>query len=185
MYIPYEERSCVLMNIRRATEEDVQGIAHVHVETWRSAYKGIIPDAYLDSLTIENRTKNWRRNLKTLHTVIFVAENEYGDIIGFAAGGPEQTRDPYYQAELYAIYLLDTYQQKGIGKQLVKSVVAFLATKNYNNIIIWALAENENRLFYESLGGQIVSSKSISIYKKELTAVGYGWNRLVELVNRL
>src|SRR4249920_3806786 len=98
------------MKIRRATEKDVTGIAHVHVETWRSTYTGIIPDAYLDSLNIENRTKNWQRNLRTLHSEIFVAENEASEIIGFAAGGPEQTRDAFFQAELYAIYILKSYQ---------------------------------------------------------------------------
>ena len=118
------------MKIRRATEKDLIGIAHVHVETWQSTYKGIIPDEYLQSLTIENRTKNWKRNLKTLHTTTFIAENEAGDIIGFAAGGPEQTRDPYYQAEIYAIYILDAYQRKGIGKQLIKPIAKLLEEKN-------------------------------------------------------
>lgn len=173
------------MKIRRATEEDVKGIAHVHVETWRSTYKGIIPDHYLNSLTIENRTKNWQRNLKTLHTAIFIVENDDGEIIGFAAGGPEQTRDSFYQGELYAIYILDTYQQKGIGKQLTKRVVEFLVEKKYKNIIIWALEENSNRTFYESLGGQLAASKPISIYGKELIQVGYVWNNIYDLLKQL
>ena len=173
------------MEIRRATEKDITGIAHVHVETWRSTYTGIIPDEYLDSLTIENRTKNWQRNLRTLHSVIFVAENEAKEIIGFAAGGPEQTRDPYYQAEIYAIYILKHDQRKGIGKQLIQPIVELLAAKKYKNIIIWALEQNANRTFYESLGGQLVASKTISIYGKELMEVGYGWNNIKDLLIHL
>ena len=90
------------------------------METWQSTYKGIIPEDYLQSLTIENRLKNWQRHLKTLHTATFIAENEAGAVIGFAIGGPEQTSHPLYHAEIYAIYILDTYQRNGIGKQLIK-----------------------------------------------------------------
>lgn len=171
----------IFIKIRQATEEDVIGIAYVHVETWRSTYTGILPDDYLQSLTIENRAKNWQRNLKTLHTTTFIAENDVGDIVGFAAGGPNQSRDPYYQAELYAIYILDAYQRKGIGKQLIKPIIQILEAKKYENIIIWALEENSNRAFYKSLGGQLVASKSISICGKVLNEVGYGWNTIHDL----
>ena len=175
----------IFLKIRRATEDDLIGIAHVHVETWQSTYAGIIPDDYLQSLTIENRAKNWRRNLKTIHTTTFIAENEAGDIIGFAAGGPEQTRDPYYQAEIYAIYILDAYQRKGIGKQLIKPIVELLLAKNYENMIIWALEKNSNRSFYQSLGGHVVASKPISIYGRRLVEVGYGWESINDLLNQL
>ena len=170
------------MKIRRATEKDLIGIAQVHVETWQSTYKGIIPEDYLQSLTIENRLKNWQRHLKTLHTATFIAENEAGVIIGFAIGGPEQTRDPFYQAEIYAIYILDGYQRNGIGKQLIKQIAKLLEEKKYQNIIIWALEENSNRFFYESLGGQAVASKTISIKGKVLKEIGYGWDSIHDLL---
>ena len=173
------------MIIRRATEDDLFGIAHVHVETWQSTYAGIIPDHYLQSLTIENRLRNWKRHLKTLHTCTFIAENATGDIIGFAIGGPEQTRDSHYQAEIYAIYILNAYQRQGIGKQLIKPLAEIFNKKKYENIIIWALKENANRLFYESLGGQIVATKNISICGKELLEVGYGWSSIRDLIGKL
>lgn len=175
----------IFIKIRRATEEDVIGIAHVHIETWQSTYSGIIPDDYLQSMTIENRSKSWLRTLKTLHTTTFVAENEAGDIVGFAIGGPVQTRDPYYQAELYAIYILDDYQRKGIGKRLIQPIAELLEAKKYENIIIWALEENSKRSFYESLGGQLVASKPITICGKELLQVGYGWNTIHDLLINL
>lgn len=173
------------MKIRRATLGDVAGIAHVHVQTWRSTYKGLIPDEYLDSLTIENRKKSWQRHLHTLHIAIFVAENEAGEIIGFAAGGPEQTSTFHYQAELYTIYILEEYQQQNIGKRLFKVVVEFLEEKHYQNLLIWALEENVNRRFYESLGGQLVASKPISICGKKLLEVGYVWDNINDLLTQL
>jgi len=173
------------LNIRKATEEDVTGIAHVHVETWRSTYAGIIPDDYLNSLTIESRTRHWRRNLKTIHSAIFVAENANGEIIGFAAGGTEQTRDPVYQGEIYAIYILKEYQRQGIGKQLIKPILDILITKDYKNVVIWALEENVNRAFYTSMGGKLIASKTISIYGKELIQVAYAWENIHDLMREV
>ena len=180
----YQERVS-FMKIRRATEKDLIGIAQVHVETWQSTYKGIIPEDYLQSLTIENRLKNWQRHLKTLHTATFIAENEAGAVIGFAIGGPEQTSHPLYQAEIYAIYILDTYQRNGVGKQLIKPIAKLFEEKKYPNMIIWALEENSNHLFYQSLGGQIVASKNISINGKVLKEIGYGWDSIHDLLIHL
>jgi len=84
------------MKIRKAIEEDVDGIAIVHINSWKTTYKGILPDQYLSSMNLEAKKKNWLRNLKMLHNATFVAENANGEIIGFAAGGPEQTNDPHF-----------------------------------------------------------------------------------------
>ena len=62
LFVFYQER-VIFMKIRRATEKDLIGIAHVHVETWQSTYAGIIPDDYLQSLTIENRAKELEKDI--------------------------------------------------------------------------------------------------------------------------
>jgi len=41
------------IEIRRATPSDLAGMARVHVETWKTSYRGIVPDAHLDALTYE------------------------------------------------------------------------------------------------------------------------------------
>ncbi len=74
------------MKIRKAMEQDVSGIANVHINSWKTTYKGILPDQYLSSMNLEAKKKNWLRNLKMLHNATFVAENANGEIIGFAAG---------------------------------------------------------------------------------------------------
>lgn len=45
--------------IRKAVPTDAAGTAKVHTETWQKHYRGQVPDEYLDSLSIEKRTKNW------------------------------------------------------------------------------------------------------------------------------
>ncbi len=76
------------MKIRKATQQDASGIAKVHVDSWRTTYKNIVPDAFLDSLNYENRTKLWKQNVHKM--IVFVAEMDDGEIVGFSTGGQER-----------------------------------------------------------------------------------------------
>ncbi|MFJ7747402.1 GNAT family N-acetyltransferase [Peribacillus sp. NPDC097295] len=174
------------MHIRKASENDITGIAHVHIKSWQSTYKGILPDTYLDSLNLETRKKNWARNLKMLHGATYIAENDEGHIVGFAAGGPEQTNaHQYFQGEVYAIYLLEEYQRQGIGKKLIKVVVEELIGKQHSNLIIWALKDNPSRGFYEALGGRLITEKTIKMAGIEIAEVGYGWEDIHDILLKL
>ncbi len=72
------------MTIRMATIEDAKGIAKVHVDSWRTTYKGIIPEDFLNNLSYEKRTELWIRNISRTDNYVIVAENPEGEIIGFA-----------------------------------------------------------------------------------------------------
>jgi hypothetical protein len=76
----------VMMLVREASLEDIEGIARVHVDSWRSTYKGIISESYLSNLTLEKRKKNWLWTFNNLNKDerIFVAEVE-GRIVGYGA----------------------------------------------------------------------------------------------------
>ncbi|MET3320228.1 UNVERIFIED_ORG: ribosomal protein S18 acetylase RimI-like enzyme [Peribacillus simplex] len=170
------------MKIRKATEKDVTGIAYVHINSWQSTYKGILPNQYLASLNLETRKKNWLRNLKMLHNATYIAENGEGQIIGFVAGGPEQTNDPHIQGEVYAIYLLKEYQRQGIGRKMIKTVVYELIDKEHKNLIIWALKDNPSCGFYKALGGHVIAEKTVKMAGIELIEVGYGWDDIHEIL---
>ncbi|CAH0347166.1 GNAT family N-acetyltransferase [Bacillus sp. CECT 9360] len=163
------------MNIRKASVSDAEGIANVHVNSWKTTYKNIISDDYLNSLEIDKRLVFWKKIIEEGKSIVFVAENDKGEIVGFSSGGEEQTNDPKYMAEVYAIYILEGYQKKGLGKKLIKPVIEELINSRFPNLVIWALEENTGRKFYESLGGKIVDKKSILISGSALTEVAYGW----------
>lgn len=165
------------MTIRPATLDDVDGIAKVHVDSWRTTYRGIMPDAFLDSLSYERRAEQ-RRN-KMLEggkkEWSFVAANDDGRIIGFALGGHERDGTPGYDGELYAIYLLDECQRQGIGRKLTLAVARELAAHGLTSMLVWVLADNSSRKFYEHLGAVEVARKMIVIGGMELEEIGYGW----------
>ncbi|WP_254052723.1 GNAT family N-acetyltransferase [Bacillus sp. V59.32b] len=104
------------MNVRKASMGDAQGIANVHVNSWKTTYKGIISDDYLNSLEINERLAFWVKIIEEGKSIVFVAENDKGEIVGFSSGGEEQTNDPKYTAEVYAIYILEGYQKTGWAK---------------------------------------------------------------------
>src|SRR5262245_54889828 len=113
------------MHIRPANVHDAAAIATVHVESWRTTYTGIVPDDVLAGLSYARREHWWQQVFADVTTpsVVYVAADDRGQVVGFVSGGPERSGDPVYTGELYAIYLLAPYQGQGIGRQLVHRLV--------------------------------------------------------------
>ena len=165
------------MVIRAAQPTDAAAIAKVHVESWRSTYKGIVPDAFLAALSYEQRTDMWRNILSQSPptSFVYVAEDPSGQVIGFAAGGPERGGDPDHTGELYAIYLLEAYQRHGLGRHLTSTLVQRLVQAGMLSLLLWVLAANPCRGFYEVLGGRRLYDKQVIIGGAPLVEVAYGW----------
>jgi ribosomal protein S18 acetylase RimI-like enzyme len=167
------------MTIRRATVDDVTPIARVHVESWKTTYRGIMPDELLANLTVEWREAMWQRVLSNppSTTKVFVAEDENGEIIGFVSGGHPQAETEGFDCELYAIYLLEQAQGKGFGKALFNALVRSLRNDGYTNMLLWVVDENETaRQFYEGMGGELLPLEKVETFGgKEVHEVAYGW----------
>ncbi|MBI5053316.1 MAG: GNAT family N-acetyltransferase [Chloroflexi bacterium] len=165
------------MLIREATLNDVEAIAKVHVDSWRTTYKGIVPADFLAALSYERRASIWRDSLlkEDRTECVFVAEDERGNVFGFATGGKEREGDPLYTGELYAIYLLQESQQHGAGRKLVAAVAQHLLKQGHAAMLIWVLKENPSRAFYEKLGGVAVREKEIQIGGEVLIEAAYGF----------
>ncbi|WP_308461967.1 GNAT family N-acetyltransferase [Planococcus sp. CP5-4] len=160
--------------IRRAKLSDARGIAKVHVDSWITTYRNIVPDEYLDGLKYEEREKQWERNLQ--HATAFVAENKTGEVIGFADGGKERSSDyPDIGGEVYAIYILKAYQGQGVGKLLMQAISKELLDRDIQSMIVWVLKENQSSGFYENLGGKVIDEKYITIAGKQIPELAYEW----------
>ncbi|WP_327365017.1 GNAT family N-acetyltransferase [Virgibacillus dakarensis] len=77
------------MLVRKAVVADAGAIASVHVDSWRTTYKDIFPQEFLNKLSCDERAERWERNIAEQH--VFVAENNQGEIVGFSTGGKERT----------------------------------------------------------------------------------------------
>ncbi len=180
---PAGERASVI--IRPAWIGDADGIARVHVESWRTTYRGIVPDDYLTQLSVAAHVQRWRSSLQSHRAgwCTFVAEDTLVGIVGVAAGGPERTNDPVYAGELYAIYLLEDHQRRGVGRDLTAAVARQLADGGMRAMLLWVLAGNPARRFYEALGGRVVRSQPIEIGGATLGEIAYGWTDTSSLID--
>ena len=161
------------MIVRRAEAGDERGMAAVHVESWKTTYRGIVSDKYLESLKIEEREESWKKGI--FHTKAFVAEEERG-IVGFANGGRERSGNyPGYDGELYAIYLLKECQGQGAGHELVRQVAIALNHMGFGAMLVRVLRNNPSRYFYEALGGIRIGTERIEIGGDLLEEWVYGW----------
>jgi len=175
----------VAMCIRAATVRDARNIATVHVATWQSAYRGIVADEYLSSLSVEARQMMWQAQLTPTGgsvAPIFVAESSEGRVLGFSCAGPNRGQESEFDAELYAIYVLPAQQGRGIGRGLVKAVAAALMDQGRSALIVWVLSANPARRFYESLRGTFVSERPVTIGEASYPETAYGWCDLGGLI---
>ncbi len=168
--------------VREATIEDVPGIARVHVDSWRTTYRGIVPQGVIDSFTYEQREELWRRALSPDNaSFVYVAEED-GEVVGFASGGPAREDAPNHDGELYAIYLLQEHQGRGTGRRLFSAVVQELVRRGLNSMAIWVLTDNPACGFYEAMAGRKVYERQEEADCVVLDEVGYGWEDIRNLV---
>jgi len=163
------------VKVRRAVLEDAESIGLVQVESWRKTYAGILPDAYLESLSIGESSAKWRQYLREGRMFVFVAEDAWG-IFGFVAGGA--IRDPIegYDAELYAIYLMPARQRRGVGQELALTLREALLMGSYSSMVVWVLEQNLPAVsFYQKLGGIQIAQKTIDIGGTMLPELAFGW----------
>jgi GNAT superfamily N-acetyltransferase len=166
--------------VREATFEDAPAIAAVQVDSWRTAYRGIVPDSFLDAMTVTEQTSRWSGQLAKRDLLMYVALDGSG-VFGFACGGALREAFGQYDAELYAIYLLQHKQRDGVGRDLVRRLSVGLREQGHRSLLVWVLEANPAVEFYERLGGVLEARKVISIGGSELPELAFGWPKLEEL----
>ena|SRR2546425_54676 len=116
------------INLRWATVSDSPAVARVHVQSWRESLAGIVPQSFLDEMSVENRAQAFRTRFAADSYRMLIAETAANGIIGFADFGKARETNRPYQAELYAIYLARDFQRQGIGTKLFTLGVTSLVT---------------------------------------------------------
>jgi GNAT superfamily N-acetyltransferase len=172
-----EEDLPSMVDVRDARVEDAAAVARVHVDSWKTAYQGLLPEEVLRQLSYQERTSKWAAILGSPRPGEFtlVAVGDQGEIVGFASGGPERQRLPDYQAELYALYVLHSHRGQGIGTWLLGDAVARFREAGVNGMVVWVLADNPHRRFYAKTGGQPCAQGQHTIGGRDYATVAYGW----------
>lgn len=167
--------------------DDAEAIARVHVESWRTTYRGLLPDRMLDEMEVRDHEQRWERTLRDPYrrSVVLVAEDG-GRVVGFASCGRERDGDQDYEGELYAIYLLRESQGRGHGRALVEASAAALDLRGLASMVVWVLRDNAPaRGFYERLGGVYRRERPLDLVTGvSVPEVSYLWPDTAALIRR-
>lgn len=164
--------------LRPARPDDAAAIARIYVAGWRDAYPGLLPGRLLVGMhRTDGRAKRWARTIR--HPVrgekLMVAEAGDGTVIGFAGGGPARPRGFAYDSEVYTLYVDGDHQDGGVGRRLFSALALDLASTLGPSLIVWVLAGNPARYFYEALGGRHVGRRAGSLGGSAIEELAFGW----------
>ena len=144
--------------VREMTLADCERVAEIRVGGWQSAYRGIIPQSYLDAMSVpedaERRRRRFLESTQSGGTVTNLVAVQDGEIVGWVCHGPYRDGEvPTGDAELYAIYVDPDRLGAGAGRALIGESTRRCTAAGHPRIYLWVLKENMRaRRFYESSG---------------------------------
>ena len=157
--------------IREANINDIEAIAQINTNVWRTNYKGIIEDDYIEKRTVEEFVKKQKEtNLienKNINTFIY---EENTVIKGFVIGYKSNEK---CNCEIMALYVDVEYQRKGIGTKLIEYMKRYYKENECKKMIIWTIRNLENNTFYKKNGGEIKEEKELNLGNKNYKGIGF------------
>jgi L-amino acid N-acyltransferase YncA len=170
----------IRIGIRMARPADAAEIANIYVESWRETYAGILPASGLLKMSKPDHTAIWTRaiNASNLRNPTLVAADANANVYGFAGAGNSRDRSLPYEAEIYTLYVAPGFTGQGIGACLMSSMFRLFSKANCRGMIIWALADNPSRFFYEAMGGRLIAERLHPMWGATYREIAYGWTSL-------
>jgi ribosomal protein S18 acetylase RimI-like enzyme len=157
-----------------AALDDAQAIAQVQVSTWQHTYRGILPQAFLESLDVERSAESWQAVIGDKRRTTLVVDAP--GVVGFCTAGPSRGEHYGYRGEVEAIYILPAEQGRGHGTALIRATMRWLAERELEPVLVWALEANAAAHgFYESLGARRLDTRLLRIANALYPEVGFGW----------
>ncbi len=187
-----------MITVETAGETDVAEIARVYVETWRTAYAGILSDAALTGMSYRRSAEEWGwviRQRRDVQPVIVARESD--QVLGMVSVGLSRRRDRpsggRFEAstlalpvgEVFTLYVAPEAQERGIGRRLLAAGFEALAGRNCARAFLWVLRDNPSRFFYERMGGRTIAERTELLWGRSVPELAYGWDDCVAAGRRL
>lgn len=173
-----------MVTIRKAAVTDSARIAGIHVDTWRDTYAGLLPDRVLLGMSRRRHRATWSVEIehhRNGHAVI-VAEDGDAGVVGFGSCGRARYVNLPYDGEVHTLYVLPDYQGQGIGKKLLGGLFAELLARELRSALVWVLADNPARFFYQAMGGAWIAEREERLWGLTLREMAFAWNNLEHAV---
>lgn len=165
--------------VRNAQRWDVPELARVRMASWRHAYEGLIPELELRRMNAQDIARRMHRSLENQLATTMVVHRAGELPSGYALAGPQPDRSLGYRGEVFELYLRPEAQGQGAGRRLLSSVLWRLADRAQWPVLIWVLADNPARHFYEACGGHQVLASTVNVGGARLNRLGFAWERFL------
>ena len=131
-----------------APQDDRMAISRVYETSWRHAYRGVIPQDYLDGIP----RGRWSTAIDAPgRETLLLLDGE--SIVGVCSFGASRLARLAGWGEIISIYLLPESMGKGFGTRLFRAALSALERQGYRDVFLWVLEENRvARRFYERMG---------------------------------
>ena len=142
-----------MLSLRLAEPKDADDVAGVHVRSWQAAYRGLLPDEYLDGLRPEDRAAKYTFGAPDVRMPATVVAVEDGEIRGFVTTGPCRDADEPGTGEVLALYVDPPAWGSGVGARLVAEARARLRQRGFIEAVLWVLVGNDRAQRFYRLDG--------------------------------
>ena len=144
-------------SIREATVDDAPAIGELHVLAWQAAYRGgLMPDDFLDGLSIDDRATLWAEGLSRPARPRFgraVAEDRDGVVVGIVNFGPVDGDVASDDGEVFLLNVHPEAWSRGHGQALLAHACEGLTEAGFHEAVLWVIPGNVRaRSFYEAAG---------------------------------
>jgi ribosomal protein S18 acetylase RimI-like enzyme len=144
------------VRVRAARVDDAAPMAMLHLRAFRRAYRGILPDAFLDGLVVDEWVAKRRAHLEHLPRPDlrwWLAEND-DRVSGLAATGLSNDADARpNEGEVLVLYVDPDRVGTGIGRALMDHLIDDLRARGLPSLSLWVFEANDRaRRFYEKAG---------------------------------
>ncbi len=176
--------------IRRASMDDAEIIAQLHVDAWRESYASLMPPEALSLMSIEEQAERWRDIFRTRQGddagAVFLAHGEAGSPCGFAACGRQRSprlAEAGFPVEFSTLYLLRRAQGRGLGRAMMSAMAKHLIAAGYSRASGWVFRDYPPaRRFHEALGAQRTGiDGEWTILGVTLADISYGYQDISKL----
>ena len=152
--------------LRPMTPADADPVAALHAASWRSAYRGMLSDDYLDSGVDADRQAFWRERLQgpgTAPSFGIVAEDAAGQMIGFTY--VLLHHDPVWGSLIDNLHVHPECKGGGIGRQLLQAVATQLGPEHTQPVFLWVLDANDPaKRFYARMGAEFAEQSMTDLF---------------------
>jgi ribosomal protein S18 acetylase RimI-like enzyme len=160
--------------IRRGKPSDAKALAAIFADSWRLAYRGIIPHLHLESMIRRRGPEWWASALRSGDNILVLEIDR--TLAGYATWGFARARGPY-QGEIYELYLAPVYQGLGFGEHLFEACRHAMDQRKLRGLICWSLAENTPAIeFYWRRGGRPIAQTFDNIGGERLEKIAFAWH---------